>query len=157
MTYMLNIERYTELLKKESILKDQQKSLLFENKKEFLELLSYGSHVESQISYDQKNAYNSLIAEYLAKTMTPAKFRSKFLKMQREDGEAATIIKNDFERLATFSIDFKADEFSSLIQEIYDVSNLAFELGPKNGIPEVEFQNSVEEIYFKIQNFLNKE
>lgn len=39
---------------------------LFENKKEFLELLSYGSHVESQISYDRKNAYHSLIAEYLA-------------------------------------------------------------------------------------------
>ena len=36
MTYTLNIERYTEMLKKESILQDQQKLLLFENKKEFL-------------------------------------------------------------------------------------------------------------------------
>lgn len=153
---MLNIERYTELLKKESILNDQKKSLLFENKKEFLELLSYGSHVESQISYDRKNAYYSLIAEYLAKTITPAKFRSKFLKMQREDGEAATIIKNDLERLATFSIDLKADEFSSLIQQIYDVSTIAFELGPKNGIPEDRFRDSIEKTYLQIQKFFEE-
>lgn len=72
--------------------------------------------------------------------------------MQREDGEAATIIKKDLERLATFSIDFKADEFFSLIQEIYDVSNLASELGPINGIPEDRFRDSIQKIYFKLQN-----
>ena len=72
--------------------------------------------------------------------------------MQRKNGEATTIIKNDFERLATFSIDFKADKFSSLIQEIYYVSNLAFELGPKNGIPEDRSRDSIQKIYFKIQN-----
>lgn len=79
----LNIEPYIELLKKETILNNQKKSLLFENK---------------------KNVYHSLIAEYLAKTINPGRFRSKFLKMQREDGEAATIIKKDLEQLATFSI-----------------------------------------------------
>lgn len=92
MTDILNIERYTELLRKESSLNNQKKSLLFKTKKKFLKLLSYGSHVKSQISYDRKNVYHSLITEYLAKPITP---RSKFLKMQREDGEAATIIKND--------------------------------------------------------------
>jgi hypothetical protein len=109
-----------------------------------LELLSYGSDVESQISYDRKNLYHSLIVEYLAKTITPTKFRSKFLKMQREDVEAATIIKNDLERLAIFSIDSKADEFFSLIKQIYDVSTLAFEFGPKHGTIEDRFRDSIE-------------
>jgi hypothetical protein len=156
MTHILNIKRYIELLRKESSLNNQKKSLLFENKKEFLELLSYGSDVESQISYDRKNLYHSLIAKYLAKTITLAKFRSKFLKMQREDDEAATIIKNDLERLATFSIDFKANEFSSLIEQIYDVSTLAFELGPKNGIAEDRFLDSIEKAYLQIQKFLKE-
>ena len=78
-------------------------------------------------------------------------FRSKFLKMQREDGEAATIIKNDLERLTTFSIDLKAAEFSSLIQQVYNVLNLAFELGPKNGIAEDQFRDSIEKTYLQIE------
>ena len=61
-------------------------------------------------------------------TINPGKFRSKFLKMQREDGEAATILKKDLEQLATFSIDLKADEFSSLIGQIYDDLNLVLKM-----------------------------
>jgi hypothetical protein len=45
MTHILNIQRYTELLRKESSLNNQKRSLLFENKKKFLKLISYGSHV----------------------------------------------------------------------------------------------------------------
>lgn len=151
MEYRLNIERYIELLKKESSLNNQQKSLLFENKKEFLELLSYGSRVESQISYDRKNVYHSLITEYLTKKINPGRFRSKFLQMHREDGEAATIIKKDLEQLASFSIDLKADEFSSLIEQIYDVSALAFEFGPEDGISEERFRDSVEKVFSKME------
>ena len=102
--------------------------MLFENKKEFLEFLSYGSHVEIQIFYDRKNVYYSLIAEYLTKKINPGRFRSKFLKMQREDGKAATMIKKDLEQLATFSIDLKADEFSSLIEQIYHDLNLVLKM-----------------------------
>jgi len=50
MAYIFNIERYTDLLRRESSFNNPKKSLLFENKKEFLELLSYGSDMESQIS-----------------------------------------------------------------------------------------------------------
>ena len=138
------------------MLNDQKKSLLFENKKEFLELLSYKSHVENQISYNRKNAYHSLIAEYSAKIITPAKFRSKFLKMQRKDSEAITIIKNNLERLATFSIDLKADKFSYLIQQIYDVSTIPFELGLKNGISEDQFRDFIEKTYLQIQKFFEE-
>ena len=102
--------------------------MLFENKKEFLELLSYGSRVESQISYDRKNVYHSLITEYLTKKINPGRFRSKFLQMHREDGEAATMIKKDLEQLASFSIDLKADEFSSLIEQIYYYLNLVLKM-----------------------------
>ena len=156
MGYILNIERYIELLKKESSFNNQKKSLLFENKKEFLELLSYGSHVESQISYDRKNVYYSLIAKYLTKKINPGRFRSKFLQMQREDGEAATMIKKDLEQLATFSIDLKADEFSSLIEQIYDVSALAFEFGPEDGISEERFRDSVEKVFSEMEKYFDE-
>ena len=32
------------------------------------------------------------------------------------------------------------------------MANLAFELGPKNGIPEDQFRDFIQKIYFKIQN-----
>jgi hypothetical protein len=80
--------------------------------KKVLELLSYGAHVERYISYDRKNAYTYSIAKYLAKTMTLDKSIVKFLEMQPDDGSAARSIKNNFEQIATFSINFKAGEFS---------------------------------------------
>jgi hypothetical protein len=55
---------------------------------------------------------------------------SLFLELFRTDSDKRETIEKDFKRLFTFSIDLEADEFSSLIEQIYVVSTLAFEFGP---------------------------
>jgi hypothetical protein len=53
------MDRYNELLEKEKRLSQQSNSLIFENKDEFIELLSYGSSVENQISYERKEKFRT--------------------------------------------------------------------------------------------------
>ena len=122
MQIMFDVDRYNELLKKEKGLSEQGNSLIFENKDEFVELLSYNARVTSQISYERKKEYYSLISQYVENMITLPMFQSEFLEMEKKDAEAAKRITNDFKQLASFSVDLKAVEFSSLIGEISDVS-----------------------------------
>jgi hypothetical protein len=130
MKITFDMDRYNELLEKEKPLNQQSNSLIFENKDEFIELLWYGVSVENQISYERKEEYYSLISQYIEKVVTYPIFQSEFLEMEKEDGKAAKMISNDFKQLAIFSVDLKAMEFSSLMNEIPDVSMVAKEFGP---------------------------
>ena len=49
MKITFDINRYNELLEKEKRLSQENNSLIFENKDEFIELLSYGARVKDQI------------------------------------------------------------------------------------------------------------
>ena len=153
MKITFDIDRYNELLEKEKRLSQQSNSLIFENKDEFIELLSYGARVEDQISYERKREYYSLISEYIEKVVTPQIFQSELLKMEKEDGKAAKMITNDFKQLAIFSVDLKAVEFSSLIGEISDVSMVAREFSPEEGISDKEFRKSIEKTFLQMQEF----
>ena len=157
MKLTFDINRYSELLEKEKSLSQQNKSLIFENNDEFIELLSYGARVKNQISYERKQDYYSLLSKYIEKIVNPRIFQSEFLKMENEDTKAAKIITNDFKQLASFSVDLKAVEFSSLIEEISDISMVACEFGPEEGISDQKFRKSIEKIYLKIQKYLNEE
>jgi hypothetical protein len=150
------MDRYNELLEKEKRLSQQSKSLIFENKDEFIELLSYGARVEDQISYEQKREYYSLISEYIEKVITPQLFQWEFLKMEKEDAKATKIITNDFKQLAIFSVDLKAVEFSSLIERISDVSMVAQEFGPEEGISDQKFRKSIEKTFLQMQEFFEE-
>ena len=57
MQHILNLGRYRYLLAKEEDLNLQNKSLLFENKSEFLEFLSYSSKLQNSISYQNREKY----------------------------------------------------------------------------------------------------
>jgi hypothetical protein len=72
--------------------------------------------------------------------------------MEKEDAKAAKIITNDFKQLATFSVDLKAVEFSSLIGEISDVSMVAREFGPEEGISNQKFRKSIEKTFLQMQD-----
>jgi hypothetical protein len=152
----LDIERYKELLEKEKDLGQQNKSLIFENRDEFIELLSYDADVKSQISYERKKDYFRLISKYIQRSVTPEIFGGSFLIMQREDGEVANVIMNDFERLTIFSVDLKAVEFSSLTSEIHDFCTLAQEFAPEEGISDQKFRKSIEKTHFKMRRFLKE-
>lgn len=157
MKITFDIDRYNELLEKEKRLSQENNSLIFENKDEFIELLSYGARVKDQISYERNQDYYSLISQYIDKVVTAPIFQSEFLKMEKEDAKAAKIITDDFKQLARFSVDLKAVKFSSLIEEISEVSMVACEFGPEEGISDQKFGKSIEKTFLQIQNFLNEE
>ena len=157
MKITFDIDRYNELLEKEKRLSQENNSLIFENKDEFIELLSYGARVKDQISYERNQDYYSLISQYIDKVVTAPIFQSEFLKMEKEDAKAAKIITDDFKQLARFSVDLKAVEFSSLIEDISQVSMVACEFGPEEGISDQKFRKSIEKTFLQIQNFLNEE
>ena len=158
MVTKFNILRYRELLKKKNILEEQNKFLF--NEPDYFELLSYQSTVYSQIHFSRKSDYYSLIKKYL-NTLIPAyKFRARFLEMVKQDNEKAEKILQDFKQLSSFSIDVNLNGFSSLFEQISNNCLQAFEFGSKNdgyGIPEDEFRNSIEEICFQLENYLNEE
>ena len=99
MKITFDIDRYNELLEKEKRLSQENNSLIFENKDEFIELLSYDARVQSQISYERNQDYYSLISQYIDKVVTAPIFQSEFLKMEKEDAKAAKIITDDFKHL----------------------------------------------------------
>ena len=150
-----NLSRYRELLKKKYV---KNKSVF--DDPDYLELLSCQGSVYSQIYFNRKSDYCSLIKKYLNETINPDIFRARFLGMVKQDIEKAEKILQDFKQLSSFSIDVNLDGFSSLFERISDTCLQAFEFGPKNngyGIPEDEFRNSIEEIYFQLENYLNEE
>jgi len=61
--------------------------------------------------------------------------------MVKQNDEKAEKILQDFKQLSSFSIDVNLDGFSSLFERI----------------SEDEFRNSIEEIYFQLENYLNEE
>ena len=153
MKITFDMDRYNELLEKEKSLSQQSNSLIFENKDEFIELLSYGARVENQIYYERKEDYYSLISQYIEKVVTPPIFQSEFLKMEKEDAKTAKMITNDFKQLVSFSVDLKAVEFSSLIGEISNISMVACEFSPEEGISDQKFRKSIEKTFLQMQEF----
>ena len=158
MVNKFNVSRYSELLKKKDILEEENK-FLFDDP-DYLELLSYQATVYRQIYFSRKSDYCSLIKKYLNTIIPPHKFRARFLEMVKQDDEKAEKILQDFKQLSSFSIDVNLDGFSSLFGRISNNCLQAFEFGPKNdgyGIPEDEFRNSIEEIYFELEKYFNEE
>lgn len=151
-----NVSRYRELLKKKDILEEQNK-FLFDDA-DYFELLSCQAIVYRQIYFSRKSDYCSLIMYYLNTTILPHKFRARFLEMVKQDDEKAEKILQDFKQLSSFSIDVNLGGFSSLFGQISDKCLQAFEFGPEDdgyGIPEDEFRNSIEKIYFQLEDYNN--
>jgi len=141
-----NVSRYKELLKQR---KNEEISFLN------LELISFEASVEEQICYDRKKDYFILIDEYLSRTISLYDFRSKFLQMQNEDSEKATIILEDFQELENFTLANNLEKFSDLIT---DISSLCFEYGELwdgtiEPMSESEFYDLVNNYYFQLKNF----
>lgn len=158
MVKKFDVSRYRELLKRKDILEEQSEFIFDEP--EYRELLSYQGSVYTQIYFNRKSYYCSLIRKYLNKKIPSHLFIGRFLIMVEEDDKKAGKILQDFEQLSNFSINVTLDEFSSLFERIFDRCLQAFEFGPDDelyGVPENELRNSIEEIYFQLENYLNEE
>jgi hypothetical protein len=156
MTNDINFDktRYIELLKKEEI------SLFNENREEDLELLSYGVILENQIYYNRKVEYISLVEEYLRENAGKdgaRLFVSEFFNIFKKDNKALEILEQGIKRLATFCIDPKSTEFSALINQIVGSCELlTFDPEDSYGMTLDQFRDSIEIIFFKIQNYFDK-
>ena len=139
MKHILNLSRYKYLLEKEENLNLQNKSLLLENKSEFLEFLSYSSKLQNSISYRNREKYYSLISRYLDDLITSGFFQWEFLELEKKDAESAKILLNDLKQSSTFSIDLIAIKFGSLVDKISELSSIAQEFGPQNDINNENF------------------
>ena len=136
MANQFNVSRYKELLE----LEKNNKITFFD-----LELLTYEASIESQICYNCKEHYFSLIEKYLRGKIAGHDFRSKFLKMEKQDGKTAYIIKQDFQKLEVFTLADDLEDFSDLTREI---STLCLEYdeiwdGTMKGMSESEFYSLV--------------
>ena len=143
MAKQFNLERYKELLELEK-----------NNKITFLdlELVTYGANIESQICYNRKENYFSLIEKYLKRKIDGYEFRSKFIEMEQQDGKLSSIIKQDFQKLEVFTLADDLKEFSNLLVEI---STLCWEYdeiwdGTMTPMSENEFYSLVNKHYFQL-------
>ena len=143
MANQFNLLRYKELLELEK-----------NNKITFLdlELLTYKASIESQICYNRKENYFSLIEKYLKGKLAGHDFRSKFLKMETQDRKTAYTIKQDFQKLEAFTLADDLEDFSNLTIQI---STLCLEYdeiwdGTMERMSESEFYSLVNKHYFKL-------
>lgn len=143
MANQFNLERYKELLELEK-----------SNKITFLdlELVTYEANIESQIYYNRKENYFSLMEKYLKGKIVGHEFRSKFLEMEKQDGKIAYIIQQDFQKLEVFTLADDLEEFSDLIGEI---STLCLEYdeiwdGTMKRMSESEFYSLLNKHYFQL-------
>lgn len=150
MTKKINLSRYKELFRLDPINKYSFSDEIF------LEFLDYQASIECQICYNRKEKYFSLINKYLSGILTPYEFRSKFLKMERQDSERASTICEDFEALEIFTLADDLENFSDLKNQI---STLCFEYGEifddgsGERMTEIEFYSLVNSRYFQLQRF----
>lgn len=111
-----NLAQYKELLDVEK--NDKFDSFVDPN---FVELLSLEVSIQSQISYNRREDYFSLIEKYLVGKIEIYEFESKFTKMENEYIEIANKILQDFEELEVFKLADCIEEFSDLILDISEL------------------------------------
>ena len=151
-----NLSRYHQLLAKNNSLTCKNKDL-FDNPV-FLELLSFQERVETQVFYNNKNNYFALIQKYLDGTINPNVFRGEFIVMVNKDLKISGKVRKKFEVLSTLWIAVELDEFSALFSSIHQTCLSAFEFEDQEGaMPEDTFRDSIQEIFFKMQKYLNEE
>lgn len=117
-----------------------------------LELVTYKESIESQICYNRKENYFSLVEKYLKGKLAGHDFRAKFLKMETQDGKTAYTITRDFQNLEAFTISDDLEDFSNLKMQI---STLCFEYdeiwdGTMERMSESEFYSLLNKHYFQL-------
>ena len=157
----LNLDktRYIELLKKKKFLRNEGISLLDENRKEGLELLSYSIILENQINYNRKAEYIFLVEEYLRESAGEDGahlFIWEFFKIFKKDIKALGILEKEIlqqgiQKLATFQMDPKSTEFSALVEDIFGFCEcLTFDHEDTYGITLDQFRDLIQQIYLEI-------
>jgi len=149
-----NKQRYLELLK----LKYSQEKVLTST--EEAELNEYSSLLDSTLDWETKEQYIDLLEKLISREINSFKFYIKFKERNDSNGEVFDNLEANFLLLSPHE---KSKEFSNFIIDIMDFCysySEVFELyvpREKSNSYDLEFRNSIEKIYLKIQNFLSEE
>lgn len=149
-----NKQRHLELLK----LKYSQEKVLTSTEKS--ELNEYSSLLDNTLDWETKEQYIDLLEKLISGKINSFKFYIKFKERNDLNGQVFDSLKANFLLLSPHE---KSKEFSNFISEIMDFCYSYSEVfesylpGEKIDSYDLEFRNSMEKIYLKIQNFLNEE
>lgn len=157
----INNLRYIYLLKKNEVLKTKNISLVYENSKDYNELLNYQILLEGYLYYRNKNNYLVLIENYLnsfADENQTKEFVSKFVALFQKNNKELSLVEEEIinqgiNYLITFNINANSISFSDLIFETFETcENLSFDIDKKNGINASEFSQIIQANYLKMKN-----
>ena len=149
-----NKQRHLELLK---LKYSQEKFLTYT---EELELNEYSSVLDNTLDWETKEQYLDLLEKLISGKINSFKFYIEFKERNDSNGEVFDSLKANFLLLSPHE---KSKEFSNFISEIMDFCYSYSEVfesylpGEKIDSYDLEFRNSMEKIYLKIQNFLKEE
>lgn len=149
-----NKQRHLELFQ----LKSSKEKVLTSTEES--ELNEYWSLVDGTLDWETKEQYIDLLEKLISGEIDSFQFYIKFQERNDSNGEVFDSLEANSLLLSPHE---KSEEFSKFIIEIthfcYSYSEV-FELvlpQETRDSYDLEFRNSMEEIYFKIQKFLNEE
>ena len=139
--------------------KKQHLELLNKQGDEFnLKLLTYSIILINHLNWEIRDQYLELLANYMEEKIDSFNFRIRFCERYESIEKVSDLLKSN---QVLLSPDKKSLNFGDLLSKIDDCCK-AYSDDPEPfrtefGIPEDEFRNSIEEIYFKLENYLNEE
>ena len=149
-----NKQRHLELLK----LKYSQEKVL--TSIEESQLNEYSCVLDSTLDWETKEQYFDLLEKLISGKINSFQFYIEFKKRNDSNSEVFDSLTANFLLLSPHD---KSEEFSNFISEIMDFCYSYSEVfesyvpGEKMDSYDLEFRNSMEKIYLKIQKFLNEE
>jgi len=159
MTETFNKSRYIELLTKDKNLESKNSSLDKLTELEYSELLSYSIILYSQIVYNRKEEYLSLIEKYLTNEINSLFLRFEFFHLQTTHDKMTKNFENNFELLSNVLIDPKSEEFTRLLEDIAaacEALKSDDEPDQNYGINELQFRAFLEKTFLQMKKYLDQ-
>lgn len=111
------------------------------------------------LSFKRRDQYFDLTRKYIEQKVSPEEFKIVLTGMRHQDFNVSKIIVMNFEHSEAFFIydkSIEAIKFSLLIQNMYEVCIAVKKFNTKKGTSYLDFFNSVEKVYFLMQEFLEE-
>ena len=150
----MNQTRFLELLRKEEILKSENKSLYEVNKSEYSELTAYQILLSQQMCYENRFQYIDLIEKCLDGEINCYAFQWDFFEISENEMETLdkwikNVSRSGIDGEINFHINSKIKNFSSLI----DNELVAMCEFLDDGLSEERFYQKLKEVYSEMLKY----
>lgn len=137
---------HLDLLKKKSVITNSEESR---------KLLRYSTMTNGYLDWCMSEHYLYLLENFRKGKIKTFEFCISFENTGKLTSDIIDILESN---LIILSPNEKSLDFSDLLEEVFDICEAYLQNAEfRDENSEVEVKNSVEEIYLKIQNFLNEE